>query len=78
MFKDNIKFIDVRFISNKTILVQLLKLFKVIKYSLENSTNKEIVLTIKFKNKYNSKLLISVNDNNLDSLPCNNDIVIGE
>lgn len=78
MFDQNIKFIDVRFIACKTLLVQLLKLIRYVQYSLENSSDEYVTLNIKIKNPYKVKLLSSINDKNITSIPHKGEIIIGE
>lgn len=79
MIDKNVKVIDVRFIACKAILIQLLKLIGFIQYSLENSNEKdEIVLTIRIKNKYKTKLSASVDDTVISQLPHNGEFIIGE
>jgi hypothetical protein len=79
MLDENVKFIDVRLISCKPILVQLLKLISYIKYSLDNTDdNKDIVLTIKIKNRYKSKLHAAIDDTPITPLSHNGTITIGE
>lgn len=79
MFNKSDKFIDVRFMSNKMFLVQLLKLIGYIQYTLDNNNGKEeTVLTIRIKNKYKTKLLHSINDESRPSLPPPTEIILGE
>lgn len=73
------KFIDVRIIACKPLLVQLLKLISYIQYSLDKSqsSNKEITLTLKISNKNKIKLLSAVNDKNITPSAHNGEITIG-
>lgn len=77
--KKDVKFIDMRFISHKTLLVQLIKLIRYIQCALENYNGADdIVITLRIKNKYKVKLLSSINDNEQTALPYPNEIIIGE
>jgi len=79
MFNKSDKFIDVRFVSNKMFLVQLLKLIGYIQYSLEHNNGKEeTVLTLRIKNKYKTKLMHSISDESRPSLPPPVEIILGE
>jgi hypothetical protein len=79
MSDQNIKFIDIRLIACKALLVQLLKLIGYIQYSLDNSSNdSETIITIKIKNRHKIKLSAAVNDTNIVALPHNGTISIGD
>ena len=79
MFDKNEKFIDVRLISCKPILVQILKLLGYIQYSLEHTdSNNEIIITLKIKNKYKANLRAAIDDTQVTSLAHNGSITIGE
>lgn len=78
MFDKNVKFIDIRFISCKPLLVQLLKLIGYIQYSLEQKNTEDIILTVKIKNLHKAKLLSAINDKNIPSMPHTGEIIIGE
>lgn len=79
MFDKNEKFIDVRLISCKPILVQILKLLGYIQYSLEHTdANNEIIITLKIKNKYKATLHAAIDDTAVIPLAHNGTIIIGE
>lgn len=79
MFDKKVKFIDVRLISCKPMLVQILKLLGYIQYSLEHTdANNDIVITLKIKNKYKAKLHAAVDDTQIIPLAHDGTIVIGE
>lgn len=80
MFNDKVKFIDIRFVACKSLLVQLLKLISYIQYSLDKSysSGQDIIITLKISNRYKVKLLSAVNDKNITSSPHNGEITIGQ
>lgn len=78
MFFKNEKFIDIRLISCKSILTQLLKLIAYIQYALEQNSKEDIVLTVIIRNKHNIKLLHAVDSKNLSSIAYNSNIIIGD
>jgi len=79
MFDKKVKFIDIRFISSKSIMIQLIKLISYLQYSLENSNeHNETVITIRIKNRYKSSLLASIGDKSITAMPHSKEIVIGE
>lgn len=79
MSNKNTKFIDIRLITCRSLLVQILKLLSYIQYSLENTDkDSDITITLKIKNKYKSKLLISIDDNTITPLAHNGTLTLGE